>query len=29
MLNEMMDWGATINDILKETGVKSSEIWED
>lgn len=28
-INEMMDWGATIEDLLKEAGVEMEELEED
>ena len=27
--NEMMDWGATVEDLLKEAGVEMKELEED
>lgn len=27
--NEMMDWGATVEDLLKEAGIEMEEMEED
>ena len=29
MLNEMLEWGATIADLLKEYGVSEEELFEE